>query len=302
MKCTIQEAWLSAYAATIVCALIASVVSAQAPEPVTIPDTDPQQVEEFEDVGIDEKLGDQLPLDLTFVDEDGREVKLGDFFNQGKPVLFTPVYFTCPMLCNLVLNGQVETMSNLQWTPGEEYEVVTLSFDPRETHTLAKLKKGNYIKEFGRPSSASGWHFLTGKEENIKKAMEAIGFRYRWVESQQQYSHAAALVVCTPEGRISRYLYGVQYNPQTLRLSLVEASEGRIGSTVDKLILYCFQYDPDSSTYVVQARRLMSLGGAATMAVLLLALAPRWVRDARRRAVVNEAAREDAIKGETDNA
>ncbi len=257
---------------------------AQAPQPITIPEPASQPVEELAGVGIEEKLGDRLPLELEFLDEDGRRVRLGDYFRGERPVLLTTVYYGCPMLCGLILNGQMEAMKALDWTPGQAYEVVTVSFDPRETPALARLKKQNYLKAMERPEAAAGWHFLTGPAESIIRLTDAIGFRYRWVEREKQFAHAAAIVICTPDGRVSRYLYGVQFNPRTLRLSLVEASEGKIGSTVDHVLLYCLKYDPRAGRYSIVADRFMTAGAALTVAAMAVWLVPRWVRDARRRA------------------
>jgi len=265
-------------------------VLAQAPQPITIPEPATQPVEELTGVGIEEKLGDQLPLELEFLDEDGRRVRLGDYFRGQRPVLLTTVYYGCPMLCGLILNGQMEAMKALDWTPGQAYEVVTVSFDPRETPALARLKKQNYIKAMERPEAAAGWHFLTGPADSIARLTDAIGFRYRWIEREKQFAHAAALVVCTPEGRVSRYLYGVQFAPRTLRLSLVEASEGRVGSTMDHVLLYCLQYDPRAGRYGIVANRFMTAGAALTVLVMAVWLVPRWVGDARRRAASPPAA------------
>jgi protein SCO1/2 len=240
--------------------------------------------EDLEGVGVVEHREAKLPLDLTFTDDLGREVRLGDYFNQDKPVVLTLNYLSCPMLCTLQLNGLVDVMKELDWTPGQEFEVVTLSFDPTETYRLAREKKQNYIKSYDRPEGAAGWHFLVGEPSPVKQLTEAVGFTYRWNEERQEWAHAAVAVVCTPDGRISRYLYGLMYEEKTVRLSLVEASEGRIGSPLDQIILYCFHYDADAGRYAPVARNIMRAGGALTMLLLGSTLGMLWWRDARRRA------------------
>ena len=185
------------------------------------------------------------------------------------------------MLCGLILNGLTDAMKGMDWTPGKEFEVVTLSFDPRETSELAQLKKQNYIREYGRGEAAAGWHFLTGDEKNIAALCQAVGYPYRWNPLRQEYSHPAVLMVCTPDGRLSRYLYGIQFEPKTIRLSLAEASEGKAVSTTDQVILWCFHYDKGSGRYVLAAQRIMGTGGFATAVLLALWLVPRWLRDRR---------------------
>lgn len=238
---------------------------------------------ELEGVGIEEHLGAQLPLDLQFVDENGREVSLGDYCTGDKPVVLTLIYFNCPMLCSLVLNGMVDGLKELDYLPGREFELVTVSFNPLETPTLAKLKKQNYIKDYGQPAAASGWHFLTGGAEPIAALTEAVGFKYKWVEERQEYAHQAAIYLLTPDGRISRYLYGVQFEPQTLKLGLLEASEGKLGTTLDQVFLFCFHYDAVSGRYAPAALNIMRLGGLLTVLLLASILVPVWLRSTRRK-------------------
>lgn len=252
--------------------------------PTEVPDVQDQLPAELEGVGIDPKLDGQLPLDLEFKNEDGRTVRLGDYFTGDLPVILTLVYYGCPKLCGVVLNAQMEAMRDIDWTPGREYRAVTVSFDPTETPTLAKLKKQNYIQQWGKGEAAAGWHFLTGEQDGITKLTQAAGFNYRWNEAQQQFAHAAAIIICTPNGRISRYLYGVLYQPKTLRLSLVEASEGKIGTTMDAVLLYCFHYDPTRGGYAIAAQNVMSLGGAVTVLILAAWLVPWWVSLRRKQA------------------
>ncbi len=238
--------------------------------------------DELEGVGITEMLGDPLPLDARFTDDEGREVTLERYFTGEKPVILNLGYYGCPMLCGLVTNGLMDALAGMDWTPGREFEIVTLSFDPQESQTLASLKKLNYIQELGRPEVADGWHFLIGEETDIKRVTDAVGFYYKWIEDQGQFSHTAALIVCTPDGRVSRYLYGILFDPQTLRLSLVEAAEGKVGSTLDKILLFCFRYDATAGKYAPAARNLMKAGGLVTVIVVGGVLGGFWRRERKR--------------------
>lgn len=240
---------------------------------------------ELEGVGITEKLDQQVPLDLTFTDENGRPVRLGEYFRPGRPVILTLNYYSCPMLCTVQLNGLVDGLKQLDWTPGNQFEIVTVSFNPSETPTLARLKKQNYFKEYGRlaAAAAAGWHFLTGKQENIVKLADAVGFHYKWDEKQQQYMHAAAAIICMPDGKISRYLKTVVYDPQTLKLSVIAANEGKYRSTLDEILLFCYHYDPSAGTYSLAAMNIMRAGGVLTVLILGSILAAAWLRDARRK-------------------
>ena len=191
------------------------------------------------DVGIDQKLNEQLPLDLMFKDENGEIVKLGNYFGK-KPVVLSLVYYQCPMLCNQVLNGMVTAFKVMAFQPGQEFEVVTVSFDPRETPALAAAKKNtyvNYLPEPRRASAGAGWHFLTADEASIKRLTDAVGFRYHFDEATNQFAHASAIYVTTPQGKLARYFYGIEYAPRDLRLGLIEASDNKIGSPVDQLLL-----------------------------------------------------------------
>jgi protein SCO1/2 len=239
---------------------------------------------ELEGIGITEHPGARLPLDLEFTDEDGKPVRLAQYFAGTRPVILTLGYYRCPMLCTLVLNSLVDGIRDLAWTPGREFEIVTVSIDPLETPTLARLKKQNYLEEYARPGAAQGWHFLTGREENIKKLADAVGFGYRYVEERQQYAHPAAIFVVTPDGRMARYLYGVVYQPKTVRLALTEAGQGKIGTTADRLLLYCFHYDAQEGRYVLAATNIMRFGGATTALVVGLWLVTSWRRGARKKA------------------
>lgn len=241
---------------------------------------------ELEGVSITEHLNDQVPLDLAFKDENGKDVKLGDYFSKGKPVILTMNYYKCPMLCTLQLNGMIEGLQDMEWLPGDKFEIVTVSINPSETPTLARLKKQNYMQEYGRPEAAGGWHFLTGAEENIQKLADTVGFGFKWNEETQQYAHTAALFILTPEGKISRYLYGIIYDAQTIRLSLVEASEGKVGSTFDRILLTCFHYSASEGRYAIAAMGLMRIGGLLTVIIVGSVLITFWLRDARRKNVI----------------
>jgi len=223
-------------------------------------------------IGIDEKLGNEIPLDLAFKDEQGRAVKLRDYFSPNKPVILTLVYYECPNLCGFLLNGFVDSLKEFPWSPGKEFSVVTLSIDPREDSELARLKKESVFKSYGRPEAAQGWHFLVGSEENSKKLAEAVGFKYRYDEEQKQYAHTAAIFVITPEGRVSRYLYGIQFPVRDLKFSLIEATKGKIGSVVDKLLLFCYHYDPQGKKYALMATNLMKLGGVLMVLFMIVFL------------------------------
>lgn len=258
----------------------ASWLSVAAPVSAQLADQTPAALEE---VGVEEHLDAKLPLDLEFRDENGTVVTLGDFFDGTKPVILTLNYYKCPMLCGLQLNGLLDGFMDLEWTPGQEYEVVTVSINPLETPALAAEKKANYMNRFGRPSAAKGWHFLTGREPEIRQLAETLGFGYSYDRSTGEYAHTAAIFVATPDGRVARYLYGLEYPAKRLRLALLEASKGEIGTTLDQLILYCYHYDPSSRAYAPVAMNIMRVGGLATVMIVGLTLGGYWWRDARRR-------------------
>ena len=245
-------------------------VFAQYAQPPVGPMPTGKSDEVLKQVGIDQRLDNQVPLDLSFRDESGREVKLGEYFKPGKPVLLTLVYYECPMLCNQVLNGVVGTLDAVTFTPGKEFEVVTVSFDPREGPELAAKKKETYLKRYRRDGAGAGWHFLTGDKDSIDRLADSVGFHYVWDEQSQQFAHASAIMVVTPEGRLSHYFYGIEYSPKDLRLALVEASKGEIGSPVDALILYCYHYDPATGRFapvmaVLRAAGVLTVFGLAAL-------------------------------------
>lgn len=237
--------------------------------------------DEYAGVELVEHLDAQLPLDLEFVDEAGKKTTLGASFNRNRPVVLALVYFECPMLCTPLLNGMVDAMKELSLTPGRDYECVIVSFDPLEGPGLAARKKNSFLEAYERPGAGLGVHFLTGEKTNIARLAATIGFGYKWSERDKMYAHPAAIYVCTPAGRLSQYLKGISFEPRTLRLALVEAGQGRIGSASDQLALFCFQYDPTKSKYSLSALKLMRFFGGLTVAGILLGLV--WLRRRRRR-------------------
>lgn len=222
----------------------------------------------LDEIRIDQKLGDKLPLDLTFKDETGKTVVLRDYFNHGKPVLLNFVYYECPMLCGEVLNGVSAALKVLKFTPGKEFEVLTISIDPRETPKLAAAKKETYMARYGRAGAEKGWHFLTGDEASIKTLTNAAGFHYAWDPKMQQFAHAAGIMLVTPEGKLAQYYYGVEYSARDMRLGIIEASKERIGNLADQILLYCYHYDPQTGKYGAIVANIMRLGGATTVLVL----------------------------------
>lgn len=218
----------------------------------------------LKDVGIDQNLGHKIPLDLIFRDEVGRTVRLADYFG-SKPVILSLVYFNCPMLCTVVENGLLESLKTLKFDVGDQFEVLTVSFNPEDTPRLAAAKKEMYVGVYGRPNAAAGWHFLTGEESSIRRLAAAVGFRYRYDPGSGQYAHATAIMVLTPDGKLSRYFYGIRYPAGGLRLSLVEASDHKIGNPVDAVLLYCCQYNPATGKYGVVISHILQLAGFATI-------------------------------------
>jgi protein SCO1/2 len=232
-------------------------------------------------VAIQQHLDRALPLDLRFRDESGRAVRLGQYFGK-RPVVLVLAYYDCPMLCTQVLNGLLSAMRVLSFDAGRQFEVVTVSFDPRDDPSDARAKKEPYVAKYGRAGAAAGWHFLTGQPAAIAGLTDAVGFRYAWDEKLQQFAHASAIYVATPEGRLSRYFYGIEYAPRDLRLALVEASRGRIGTPVDQLLLYCYHYDPASGRYGAVVMNMVRAGGVAFVLVLTGFLLLMWRWEKRR--------------------
>jgi protein SCO1/2 len=214
-------------------------------------------------VGIDQKLDQQIPLHLTFRDEYGRTVPLSTYFQSNKPVILAPVYYRCPMLCTQILTGLESCLKVVTFNAGQDFEVLAVSFDPKDTPEIAAAKKASYLRRYNRPGAANGWHFLTGDEANIKAFTDAIGFHYKYDPKTDQFAHASGVMIATPEGRLSRYFYGVEYSPRDMRLGLVEASRRQIGNPVDAVLLFCFHYDPATGRYGAVAMNLVRFAGAA---------------------------------------
>lgn len=237
---------------------------------------------QLQGIGIDEHLGSTLDLNIPFKDEAGQDVLLSKYFDGTRPTLLTIVYYDCPSLCNYHLNGLTAALKKIDWQIGNQFDVVAVSMDAREQPELAAKKKKAYVTEYGRLGSEKGWHFLTGTEVNIRKLASQVGFKFRWDEAQQQFAHASAAYVLTPDKKISRYLYGIEFDPRTVRLSLAEAGSGKIGTLVDQLILFCFHFDPAQNKYVVYAFNIMRGGAVLILLALGLILVPAWLRDRRR--------------------
>ena len=237
---------------------------------------------ELKGVDVIEHPNAQVPLELPFVDSQGDPVTLGQLFDGQRPVILTLNYSNCPMLCSLQLNGLFDALKAMQWDIGDAFQMITVSIDPLETPERAALTKRKYLKSYGRPGSQAAYHCLTGREEQIRTLADTVGFGYVYDRETNQYLHMAATFICTPDGRVSRYLYGVEYDPQTLKLSLLEAAEGKIGSSMDRVVLYCFQYDAESGRYGPSAYNLMRLSGVLTVFVFGCLLLWYWRREARK--------------------
>jgi protein SCO1/2 len=225
----------------------------------------------LKEIGIEQKLGQKIPLDIEFKDEEGRIVKIGDYFNKNKPVILALVYYECPMLCNEVLNGLTGSLKGISLTAGKDFEVVAISFNSKEYDIpeLAKKKKEAYVKRYDRVGTEQGWHFLTGTQDSIDKITDAIGFKYRWDEKTQQFAHVGGITVLDPSGQISKYFYGIDYAPTDLKFALIEASEGKVGSVADQLLLYCYHYDPSTGTYGFAILRAIRIGGLLTLLAIV---------------------------------
>jgi protein SCO1/2 len=219
-------------------------------------------------VGIDQRIGASVPLDLVFTDESGREVRLGDYFGT-RPVLLALVYYECPMLCTQVLNGLVSALGVMNFEPGREFEVVAVSINPKEGPGLASQKKGAYLERYGRPHTAGGWHFLTGDEASIKQLADAVGFRYAYDEEIKQFAHGAGIELLTPKGVLSKYFYGIEFSARDIRLGVIEASEERLGTVIDDMLLFCYHYDPATGKYGATVLGLVRVAGIAFVLALL---------------------------------
>jgi protein SCO1 len=219
-------------------------------------------------VGFEQRLNEQLPLDLMFKDEAGRDVKLGDYFGK-KPVVLTFVYYECPMLCTQVLNGLASALGVIDESIGKEFDVVTVSFDARETPTLAAGKKQSYLDRYKREGAERGWHFLTGQQASIDALTKAAGFSYAWDEETKQFAHASGVVVATPDGKLANYFFGIDYSPRDIKFALIESSQGKVGKFAEKVLLYCYHYDPATGQYGFVAMRAVRIGGAVTLVALV---------------------------------
>lgn len=236
----------------------------------------------IEHVTFSQRLGEQLPLDARLTDETGRQVELGEYFKKDKPVVLAFVYYQCPMLCPLVMNGISSALKVVPFTAGKDFDVVLVSFDSRETHETANAKKRAHLLHWAVPETADGWHLLTGTDEQIKRVTSAAGFTYEWDEETQQFAHVSGILVVTPDGRLSRYFYGVEFSPKDLRLALVDSGQGRLGSVVDELLLYCFHYDPSSGRYGAVFMNILRLGAVLTVGLIVGFVVLMRLRESRR--------------------
>ena len=253
------------------------------PSAMRSPDSKPAPLPAgLQGVTIEQNLNQQVPLNLVFRDEFGRSLPLSTYFSGHKPVLLALVYYTCPMLCNLVLTGMESSLRAISLNPGRDFEVVAVSFDPRDTPEIAAGKRASYLQRYRRPDTANGWHFLTGDEANIKALTSAVGFRYKLDPVTGQYAHASAIMILTPEGKLSRYFYGVEYAPRDVRLGLVEASQNKIGSPVDQMLLFCYHYDPATGKYGAIAMNMVRFAGGTFVLICGTFLLFAWRRDWRR--------------------
>jgi protein SCO1/2 len=221
----------------------------------------------LKEVGIEQKLGEQLPFDAEFKDENGQTVKLGEYFNKEKPVILALVYYECPMLCNEVLNGLTGSLKGISFDAGKEFDVVAISFDARENEKpeLAKNKKESYLKRYGRENTADGWHFLTGTQDQIDKVTKAVGFNYQWDEQSEQVAHAGGIMVPTPDGKLARYFYGIDYAPKDLKFGIMESADGRVGNPAEQLFLYCYHYDPATGSYGLAILKVLRIAAIFTI-------------------------------------
>jgi protein SCO1/2 len=242
----------------------------------------------LQEVGIEQKLNEPLPLETEFKDENGKTVRLGEYFGKNRPVILALVYYECPMLCNEVLNGLTGSLKGNSLNAGKDFDVVAISFDARENEKpdLAKNKKAGYMRRYERPGTENGWHFLTGTQESIDAVAQAVGFRYKWDERTQQFAHMGGIMIATPEGRLSRYFYGIDYAPLDLKLGLMDSAQNKIGSPVDQLMLYCYHYDPSTGTYGFAILRVMRLGAVLTVLGIGAMLFVFWRRN-KKKGLVN---------------
>lgn len=276
LRCNMTaKPWL---VAVLMLVAVGAVALAQPPAPIAQADAD----DVLDQVGLDQKLGEQIPLDVEFFDEAGQVVRLRDYFG-SRPVVLTLVYYECPMLCSLILNGTVRALRTLEFSAGTEFDVLTVSIDPDETPDLAAAKKQEYLANYRRTGAEQGWHFLTGREESIRALADAVGFRYAYDPVSGEYAHAAGIMVLTPKGQVARYFYGVEYSPRDLKLGLMEASEERIGSPVDQLLLLCFHYNPLTGKYSFAVMAAVRVAGALTVLAIVVLLVTLLRRERKER-------------------
>lgn len=223
--------------------------------------------EALKKIGIEQKLGQQMPLETEFKDENGSTVKLGQYFNQGRPVIIAFVYYECPMLCNEVLNGLTGTLKGINFDAGKDFDVVAISFDAKENDKpdLAKNKKESYMARYGRPGTEKGWHFLTGSQASIEAATKAAGFGFEWDEKSNQFAHAGGIMIATPEGKLARYFYGIDYAPKDVKFGIMESAESKVGNAAENLLLYCYHYDPSTGKYGLAVLSVMRIGAVLTL-------------------------------------
>jgi len=273
----------------------AQAVHAQAYKPQSSPAPAESKTGQLEGVDMDYHLGAKLSPELTFTDSTGKRVRLGDYFDGERPVILQLGYYKCPMLCGMVFQGMRDAVIKMDFTPGVDYQLVTISIDPAEQPSLAKMKKQTFLTGLDKDTGGSqksqgakdGWHFMVGESHMIEKLADEVGFGFKWIRAQQQFAHPAVIMILSPDGTITRYLSGVKYDPQTVRLSLVEASEGKVGSLVDQFLLTCLHYDPSVGTYSATAMGIMRIGGALTVFVMLFVIAAFLMRDYRRKKQLN---------------
>ncbi len=237
--------------------------------------------EELKNVGIEEKIGQKIDLSLLVTNEQGQVVPLSTYFKSHRPVILSPVYFACPGLCNFHLNGLTETLKSVDWSPGNQFEIIAFSFDAREKSDVALIKKANYLKTYQRPETAVGWHFVTADQKVINQLTQSVGFKFQWNEKVGEWSHASAAIVIAPDGTIARYLHGIQFEARDVKLALNEAADGKVGNIVDSVMLYCFKYNRHESKYGLQVFRVMQLAAAATALLMALWLLPILIRAKR---------------------
>ena len=254
-------------AITAAVALLTLAMCGQAPKETVAGTPSTAQPQILSSVGIDQHLGSQVPDELVFHDETGKTVKLGDYFGK-RPLILTLVYYQCPMLCTQVLNGLTSSLNVLKFDVGKEYDVLTVSIDPRETPEMARAKKDVYLSRYRRPTAAAGWHFLTGDQQSIAKLASSVGFRYAFDQRTDQFAHASGIMVLTPQGKVAQYYYGIEYSPKDLRLALIDASQHKIGNIVDEVMLFCYHYDPTTGRYNAATITAVRIAGILTVVLL----------------------------------